>query len=102
MKRSVYVAGFERAFYEAARTLRNILSLRDPARRLRWNRITVVVWPEIVLDGRLAELLARRLAPATRHLGLEKVVVRLRGMMLKSSSSRRSAGSSGSGPCIAS
>jgi acetyl/propionyl-CoA carboxylase alpha subunit/acetyl-CoA carboxylase carboxyltransferase component len=80
---SRYVAGFERAFYEAARTLRNILSLRDPARRLRWNRITVIVWPEIVLDGRLAELLARRLAPATRHLGLEKVVVRLRVLASK-------------------
>ena len=74
---SHYVPAFERVFYEATRTLRGILSVRDPGRRLRWNRITVVVWPGIVLDRRIAETLARRLAPATRHLGLEKVVVRL-------------------------
>lgn len=72
-----YVPAFERVFYEATRTLRGVLSLRDPGRRLRWNRITIIVWPGIVLDARVAETLARRLAPATRHLGLEKVVVRL-------------------------
>ena len=74
---SRHIPGFERAFYEATRTLRGILSTRDPGRRLRWNRVTIVVWPEMVLDPKIAETLARRLAPATRHLGLEKIVVRV-------------------------
>ena len=34
--------------------------------------------PEIFLDREVAERLANRLAPATRHLGLEKVVVQLK------------------------
>ena len=33
--------------------------------------------PEVFLDREVAERLANRLAPATRHLGLEKVVVQL-------------------------
>ncbi len=74
---SRYVPAFERAFYETARRLRDILAIRDPGRRMRWNRITIVVWPEMVLEPKIAEMLARRLAPATRHLGLEKTVVRL-------------------------
>ncbi|MGH7803583.1 MAG: carboxyl transferase domain-containing protein, partial [Candidatus Binatia bacterium] len=74
---SRHIPGFERAFYEATRTLRGILSTRDPGRRLRWNRVTIVVWPEMILDPKIAETLARRLAPATRHLGLEKIVVRV-------------------------
>jgi acetyl-CoA carboxylase carboxyltransferase component len=71
------VPAFERAFFEATRTLRNQLGLRDPRRRLQWNRIALFVGPSLFLDDDLAERLARRLAPATRHLGLEKVVVRL-------------------------
>ncbi len=74
---SEYVPAFERIFYEATRTLRSHLLLRDPGRRLRWNRITIVVQPEVALDSGLVDTLARRLAPATRHLGLEKLVVRL-------------------------
>ncbi|MCG8590500.1 MAG: ATP-grasp domain-containing protein [Proteobacteria bacterium] len=72
-----YLAAFERAFYRATGTLRNILQLRDPRRRLQWNRVALVVSPPIFLEPETASLLARRLAPATRHLGLEKVVVRL-------------------------
>src|SRR5207244_11489643 len=40
--------------------------------------IAIAVGPAIALDRRAIEDVARRLAPATRHLGLEKVVVRLR------------------------
>jgi len=72
-----HVAAFERTFHAAARTLRQILGDRDPQRRLQWNRIFLFVGPRIFLDPRTADALARRLAPATRHLGLEKVVVRL-------------------------
>jgi acetyl/propionyl-CoA carboxylase alpha subunit/acetyl-CoA carboxylase carboxyltransferase component len=75
---SVHMAAFERAFYQATRSLRGVLRLRDPRRRLQWNRIAISLAPEIVLDDELVNSLARRLAPATRHLGLEKVLVRVR------------------------
>src|SRR5690348_10616870 len=32
---------FERAFHEAGRTLRHILSTREPGRRLQWNRVVL-------------------------------------------------------------
>jgi hypothetical protein len=74
---ALHVPAFEHAFYEATRALRTILRLRDPKRRLHWNRIAVFVSPAIYLDPDIAQTLSRRLAPATRNLGLEKVVVRL-------------------------
>ncbi len=72
------IPAFEHAFSEAARTLRAHLGRRDERRRLQWNRISVFVAPEFVLPPHTAEELARRLFPATRHLGLDRVVVRLR------------------------
>jgi acetyl/propionyl-CoA carboxylase alpha subunit/acetyl-CoA carboxylase carboxyltransferase component len=74
---ATYVAAFVQAFYEAVRTLRSTLIARDPQRRLQWNRITLCVEPELYLDAATVQSLARRLAPSTRHLGLEKIVVRL-------------------------
>jgi acetyl-CoA carboxylase carboxyltransferase component len=74
---SLHVAAFERDFFEAARSLRNHLQLRDPRRRLQWNRLMLSATPSVYLDRDLVDSLARRLYPATRHLGLEKVVVRL-------------------------
>ncbi|HEX2484413.1 MAG TPA: carboxyl transferase domain-containing protein, partial [Myxococcota bacterium] len=73
----LYVPIFERAFHEATRALRGILGLRDPQRRLQWNRITICVAPAVWLTRELADRLSRRLAPATRNLGIEKVVVRI-------------------------
>ncbi|MGI9589943.1 MAG: biotin carboxylase N-terminal domain-containing protein, partial [Myxococcota bacterium] len=74
---ALHVPAFEHAFYEATRALRTILRSRDPKRRLQWNRIALFVSPAIFLEPDTATILARRLAPATRNLGLEKVVVRL-------------------------
>ena len=74
---ALHLPAFEHAFYEATRALRTILGERDPERRLQWNRIALFVAPAIYLDPDVAQRLARRLAPATRHLGIEKVVVRL-------------------------
>jgi acetyl-CoA carboxylase carboxyltransferase component len=74
---ALHVPAFEHTFYEAARALRGILQTRDPKRRLHWNRIALFVSPAIYLEPDVATTLARRLAPATRHLGLEQVVVRL-------------------------
>jgi acetyl/propionyl-CoA carboxylase alpha subunit/acetyl-CoA carboxylase carboxyltransferase component len=74
---ALHVPAFEHAFYEATRALRSILRARDPKRRLQWNRVALFVSPAILLDPDTAQQLARRLAPATRNLGLEKVVVRI-------------------------
>ncbi len=74
----LHIAAFEHAFYEATRSLRAILTLRDPKRRLQWNRIEIFVAPEVFLDPDLVGRLANRLAPATRHLGLDKLVVHAR------------------------
>ncbi len=74
---NLHVPAFERDFFEATRCLRNHLGVRDPHRRMQWNRIMLFAAPTIFLDSELVERLARRLATATRHLGLEKVVVRL-------------------------
>jgi acetyl/propionyl-CoA carboxylase alpha subunit/acetyl-CoA carboxylase carboxyltransferase component len=71
------IPAFVRVFHRAARSLRTVLQTRDPRRRLQWNRIAVSVTPAIYLDRETAARLARRLLPATRHLGLEKVTVRL-------------------------
>ncbi|MEY4545229.1 MAG: hypothetical protein RL685_1424 [Pseudomonadota bacterium] len=78
MDTTQYVPIFERAFHEAARTLRVLLSTRDPGRRLQWNRVVLFLAHPMLLDRRTAQSLAQRLHPATRHLGLERVTVRLR------------------------
>jgi acetyl/propionyl-CoA carboxylase alpha subunit/acetyl-CoA carboxylase carboxyltransferase component len=75
---AVHLPLFERAFDQATRRLRGILQFLDPRRRLQWNRIVLFVAPEIYLEPETATQLARRLAPLTRHLGLEKVLVRLK------------------------
>ena len=72
-----HLASFERVFNRAARRLRTILQTRDPRRALQWNRIAIFVAPPIFIDPEVANDIARRLAPATRHLGLEKVLVRM-------------------------
>ncbi|MFB0977117.1 MAG: carboxyl transferase domain-containing protein [Myxococcota bacterium] len=71
------IPAFVRVFHRAARSLRTVLQTRDPHRRLQWNRISIFVAPAMYLDRDAAARLARRLAPATRHLGLEKVTVQL-------------------------
>jgi acetyl/propionyl-CoA carboxylase alpha subunit/acetyl-CoA carboxylase carboxyltransferase component len=73
-----FVPIFERAFHEAGRTLRHILSTRDPGRRLQWNRVVLFLVHPMSLNRGTAQSLAQRLHPATRHLGLERVTVRLR------------------------
>ncbi len=74
---SAHLAAFEIAFQRATTAMRTILADRDPERRLQWNRITLFVEPALVVGPELAADLADRLAPATRRLGLEKVVLRL-------------------------
>jgi hypothetical protein len=71
------VAAFERTFQNATRALRNALATRDPERRLKWNRIAITVVPEVCIDPATIHDMARRLAPATHRLGIERVLVRL-------------------------
>jgi acetyl/propionyl-CoA carboxylase alpha subunit/acetyl-CoA carboxylase carboxyltransferase component len=72
-----HLPAFERTFQRATRSLRTLLQVHDSRRRLRWNRIAIFVAPAIYLDPAAIERVSRQLAPATRHLGLEKVLVRL-------------------------
>lgn len=74
---SAHLAAFEIAFQRATTALRGILAARDPQRRLQWNRITLFVEPAIRVGPDVPRQLSERLAPATRRLGLEKMVLRL-------------------------
>ena len=74
---TLHEAAFVHAFAEAVRALRGIRSERDQWRRLHWNRITLVVRPALYLLPETLDRLVRELVPTTRHLGLEKIVVRL-------------------------
>jgi acetyl/propionyl-CoA carboxylase alpha subunit/acetyl-CoA carboxylase carboxyltransferase component len=74
---AVHLPAFEQTFQRATRSLRTILQVHDGRRRLRWNRIALYVAPAIFVDSKSVERIASQLAPATRHLGLEKVLVRL-------------------------
>ena len=73
----LHLPAFEQAYYEATRAMRSLLGLRDPKRRLQWNRITLSVAPPILLEEGVAEQISTRLAPAVRNLGIEKVVARV-------------------------
>jgi len=70
-------AAFERTFQETARTLRSALALRDPQRRLQWNRISVALRPAVAIDTPTLNAITAGLAPATHRLGIERVLVRL-------------------------
>jgi acetyl-CoA carboxylase carboxyltransferase component len=69
---------FERAVQEATRTLRLNLGIRDPRRRMHWNRLFMNVAHPLVLDVLTAQRLARRLLSHIRHLGVEKTIVRMK------------------------
>jgi acetyl/propionyl-CoA carboxylase alpha subunit/acetyl-CoA carboxylase carboxyltransferase component len=74
---TLHEPAFVDAFGAAVRALRVIRSERDQGRRLHWNRITLVVRPALFLSPSTLDRLLGELAPATRHLGLEKIVIRL-------------------------
>jgi acetyl/propionyl-CoA carboxylase alpha subunit/acetyl-CoA carboxylase carboxyltransferase component len=68
-------AAFEQGFGTATRLLRRALANRDPRRRLQWNRITLVVRPDVRVEQDALRTLTTSLAPATHRLGIERVVV---------------------------
>jgi acetyl-CoA carboxylase carboxyltransferase component len=63
---------------EALAGIRTFQAPRPPERRLQWNRVLLHVWPPFLLDHVEIQTVARRLAPATEGLGLERIEVRCR------------------------
>ncbi len=74
---ALYEPAFVHVFYEAVRALRTLRAQRAREESLEWNRIAIFVRPPLLLPPRILHRLVRRLAPAARHLGLEKIIVRL-------------------------
>jgi acetyl/propionyl-CoA carboxylase alpha subunit/acetyl-CoA carboxylase carboxyltransferase component len=76
--RIVQLPHLERMLTEAMAGIRLFQSRRPIHQRLHWNRILLNVWPPFNLGQDELRDLVRRLAPATKGLGLEQVVVRVR------------------------
>jgi acetyl/propionyl-CoA carboxylase alpha subunit/acetyl-CoA carboxylase carboxyltransferase component len=74
----VQLPHFERLFQEAIASMRMFQSHRPPGKRLYWNRIDLYVWPSLSLRRDEIHEVARKLAPATEGLGLDKAVLRVR------------------------
>ena len=70
--------GFEHAFHEAMRALRDIQARRDRRQRLLQNQLIFHVRPTVPLNAAAVERVAARLGPHTFGVGLERVVVRAR------------------------
>jgi acetyl/propionyl-CoA carboxylase alpha subunit/acetyl-CoA carboxylase carboxyltransferase component len=76
--RIVQLPHLERMLTEAIAGIRLYQSHRPANQRLYWNRIFLYVWPPLSLDRDELRDIVRTLAPSTRGLGLEQVVVRAR------------------------
>ncbi len=68
---------FERRFHATVEAMRWAQAHHAGARRLHWNRLTLFVRTPVALSERSVALTLKRLAPETRHLGLERVLVRV-------------------------
>lgn len=76
--RVVKLPHLEHMLMEALAAVRVFQSRRRPKERLYWNRVFIYVRPPLTLrPGELHDIV-NRLAPSTRGLGLEQVVVRAR------------------------
>ncbi len=76
--RVVALPQLERVVLEALAAIRQFQAPRPPERRLHWNRVVLHVWPPLLLDLDDVYDIARRMAPATEGLGIERIVVRCR------------------------
>lgn len=72
----VHLAWLERKFMEALAGIREFQARRPVKSRLNWNRVVMHIWPVVDLPVERLMAIARRLAPAAKHLGLEKIVLR--------------------------
>lgn len=69
---------FEHAFFEGLRVLRTEQARRAAGRRYFWNRMTFFFRSPRPFPARDISRIARRLEPATRHLGLDRISLRTR------------------------
>jgi acetyl/propionyl-CoA carboxylase alpha subunit/acetyl-CoA carboxylase carboxyltransferase component len=70
----IEIPGLEWKFLEALSDIRDFQSRRPPRQRLHWNRVMLIVRPEANITMETIGLITRRLSPAAKTLGLEKVV----------------------------
>jgi acetyl/propionyl-CoA carboxylase alpha subunit/acetyl-CoA carboxylase carboxyltransferase component len=68
----------EHLYLQAVAALHEHQARRAGRDRLQWNRIVLFLWSVTELTPAETMRIARRLAPASRHSGLEKAVVRMR------------------------
>ncbi len=74
----LYLPEVDRVFYEAVYAMQAEREIHDPRRRLQWNRLILRILPVVPLRARVVYHYMKRLAPAARHIGMEKLVVRFR------------------------
>ena len=68
----------ERVLVDALAGIRQFQAPRPPERRLHWNRVAMYVWPPLLFELDDIEAIARRLAPMTEGLGIERIALRCR------------------------
>jgi acetyl/propionyl-CoA carboxylase alpha subunit/acetyl-CoA carboxylase carboxyltransferase component len=73
--RVVQLPHVERVLHEALAGMRRFQALREPHRRLEWNRVLLTVAPPLPVRPEEIRALAERVAPATQGLGLEMVLI---------------------------
>ncbi len=74
---TLHEASFLRVFGQAVRTLRRLRSEEAEWRKLHWNRLDLRLRPAFYLSEETLQRLLDELLPATRHLGLERLLVRV-------------------------
>ncbi len=74
---TLHEASFVRVFTDAARALRRLRSDNPDWQALHWNRLDLRVRPAFHLTPETLHRLVDELLPATRHLGLERILVRV-------------------------
>lgn len=74
---TLHEATFVRVFSDTVRTLRRLRTDNVDWQELHWNRLVLVVRPAFHLTDATLRRLVDELLPATRHLGLERILVRL-------------------------
>ncbi len=74
----VAIPELERMLRESLEAIRHVQAHRPANRRLQWNRVFLYVWPPVEFDRSQLLAVARDLAPATRGLGIEALLVRCR------------------------
>ncbi|MBL8149886.1 MAG: carbamoyl-phosphate synthase subunit L, partial [Blastocatellia bacterium] len=66
----------EHMLFEAAASIRQVLSQRPPKERPQWNRLLLYIWPTFDFNDDELNQIALKLSSATEGLGLERIVIR--------------------------